>query len=300
MSHQGHQPSNTRDINRTYVLSACKNVRSVVAHKLEPRLKLQKRATIVEESPGVEKSSEKDVIQQPEPEIRLTLQRRLRTGCVEKDDPVKNPGDCGKVKTLFGKQQVNYGLTQSNTVSNISNNRPEFRTKGLNGANWKTFQPRSLVNGLKPQNTHVSKSCEDVKVPCGRNAKGNDPSNSSGNTGQDLLKTPIAKNGGLDRQKTPKSGASGLFRSASTKEVRSPAITPKRPVNTLPTTPRRIPGTNVRPEKTGVPTIPSESLHVKDEAVSLLLDDENEHRKEENCAVTVAVRVRPFSKRFVR
>ncbi|XP_077308853.1 kinesin-like protein KIF14 isoform X2 [Lithobates pipiens] len=297
MSHRGHQLSNTREINRTYVLSACKNVRSLVTHKLEPRLKLQKRETIVEESPGVEKSSDKDVIQQPEPEIHLTLQRRLRTGCIEKDDTVKNPGDCDKVKTLSGKQQVNYGLTQSNTVSNTSNNQPEFRTKGFNGANWKPFQPKSLVNGLKTQNTHVSRSCEDVKAPSGRNAKGNDTSNSSGKTGQDLIKTPIAKNGGLDRQKTPKSGASGLSRSSSTKELRSPAITPKRPVSTLPTAPRRIPGTNGRPEKTGVPTIPSESLHVKDEVVSLLLDDENEHRKEENCAVTVAVRVRPFSKR---
>ncbi|KAM5148311.1 kinesin-like protein KIF14 [Mantella aurantiaca] len=295
MSHKGHNPSNTKDINRTYVISACKNVGSLVTHKLEPKLKLQKREPIVKASPSVEKGSDKNVLQQPEPERRLTLQRRPITGCLEKDETDKNPDGCGKVKTLLGKLEVNSGLPQSNAVSNTSNNLSELKTKGLHGTNWKPFNPKSLVNSIKAQNTHVSRSCEDVRVQ--RNAKGNDPSNSSGTPGQDVIRTPVAKNGGLDKLKTPKSGVCGLVRSASTREVKSPAITPKRPVSTLPITPRRIPGTTRQLEKKEETTIPSENIHVRDEVVSLYLNDENDHHKEENCAVSVAVRVRPFSKR---
>ncbi|XP_018425011.1 PREDICTED: kinesin-like protein KIF14 [Nanorana parkeri] len=361
MSQKGYHPSNTKDINRTYVISACKNVGSLVTHKLETKFKLQKRETIVKEPPSVEKGSDKDVIQQSEPERRLTLQRRLRTGSIEKDDTDKNPDECGKVKTLFGKQEVKSGLPQSNTVpiasnhpdgcgrvktlftkqevksglpqsntvsnasnlpyeygkvrtlfgkqevksglpqsntvGNTPNNQSELKTKGLNSANGKPFQPKSLVNGLKAQNTYVSRSCEDVKGLSSRNVKGNDASNGSGSTGQDIIRTPVAKNGGLDKPKTPKSGATGLFRSTSTRDVRSPAITPKRPVSTLPITPRKTPGTTRRQEKPELTTTPSESLQVRDEAVSLQLNYVDEPHKEENCALAVAVRVRPFSKR---
>lgn len=295
MSHKGLHPSNTKDVNRTYVVSACKNVGSLVTAKLEPKLKLQNRETIVRESPSIEKASDKDH-QQLQPERHLTLQRRLRTGSIEKDETNKTPGECGKVNTVFGKLEANSGLPQPNAVSNTSKLLP----KGLQSANWKPLHPKPLGNGLKTPTAQVIRSCEDVKVLSGKNAKGNDTPNSCGSAGQGLFRTPVAKSGSLEKPKTPKSGASGLFRSASTKEVKSHVVTPKRPVSTLPNTPRRIAATTGRPEKMPESKIPSESLHVRDEAVCFHPNDENEPHKAENCAVTVAVRVRPFSKRLVR
>ncbi|XP_072276174.1 kinesin-like protein KIF14 [Pyxicephalus adspersus] len=289
MSQKSQHPITNKNINRTYVISACKNVGSLVTHKLEPKLKLQKRETIAKVSPNVEK----DV--QPEPERHLTLQRRLRTGSIEKDEMDKNQDQCAKGKIQFGKQDVQYEIPQSNTISSASNNPSEIKTKGLHGTNGKAFYPKALVNGIKAENKHESRSCEDVKVLSSRNAKANETPNSS--TGKDLFRTPVLKSGGVDKQKTPKNGGSGLFRSASTRDTKSPAITPKRPVSTLPTTPRKIASTIGRPEKIEETTISSESLHVRDETVSLHLNHVDEPNKEENCAVTVAVRVRPFSKR---
>ncbi|XP_068096184.1 LOW QUALITY PROTEIN: kinesin-like protein KIF14 [Hyperolius riggenbachi] len=287
MSHRGLHEQNTRDINRTYVISACKNVASPITHKTEATLKLQKRETIVKASPSVVK----DIIHQQEPERHLSLQRRTRTGSIEKDDTEKNPEGCIKIKIPLEKQGGKPGLPHPTTVSSTANHSSELKTKGLL-VNGRHLYTKSHANGMKAPNTHVS---EDIKVHSNKSTKGSELSNGTSTIGQ--VRTPISKNGTLEKQKTPKSGASGLIRSASTRETRSPVVTPKRPVSAIAAPLRKATAITRWTEKAQEASMPSESLHVKDETVSLHLNVEEEPHKEENCAVTVAVRVRPFNSR---
>ncbi|XP_075689507.1 kinesin-like protein KIF14 [Rhinoderma darwinii] len=277
MSHKAHHPANIKEINRTYVISACKNAGSA-------NLKLQRRETIVKSCPQVEQPvQEKDVNQRDEPEKRLTLQRRPRTGSIEKDDAEKNTKSTDKDKS-----------TQLVPTRNDSVIQTELRTK-LTNVNGKPLHPKSML-GQKAGNPHVNGSSDYVKFQSWKNTKGNGSDKNLSSSSQNAAKTPGLKNGGLGNQKPPKNATSGLMRSASTREIKSPAVTPKRPA--LPAVNRKIPCMVGQTEKTRELSFPSEVLEEKVEAssrhVATSMDD---CHKAENCAVTVAVRVRPFSTR---
>ncbi|XP_075040273.1 kinesin-like protein KIF14 [Mixophyes fleayi] len=299
MSHRGLHPSNVRENNRTYIISECKNVASPTTLKPENKLKLQKRETIVKGSPQVEQGLDKDV-PSDEPEKRLTLQRRLRTGSIEKDDSNKNPKSGVHVKPASEKQNVKYGLPQSSATCNECSSQPEIRSKGICSANVKQSQPKSILNGLKAEKLHMNGSSDDVKLQAIKSTKGNNVANSSSGLGQDAVKTYVAKNGCLDKQKTPRNGTTGLARSASIRETRSPVVTPKRPVGTLPAAHRKNPCIVGQTEKTREASFPSDPLHVKDETNSFHPNSEDDCYMAQNCAVTVAVRVRPFSTREIK
>ncbi|XP_056379458.1 kinesin-like protein KIF14 [Hyla sarda] len=268
MSHKAPHLAPIKEINRTYVISACKNVRSPAAN-----LKLQRRETIVKSSPQVEQSGQdKDVAQREEPEKRLTLQRRPRTGSIEKDEAEKNVKSAEPVTT----------------------NQSESRTKPTN-TNGKPLHPKLLFMGHKAGNPLANGSSDYGKFQSLKNAKENDPDKNVRSLGQDVAKTPGVKS--LENQKTPKSGTLGLMRSLSTREVKSPTVTPKRPVGTLPAAHKKVTSMIGQIEKTLDLSFPSQALSEKDETGSHHASNMDNSHKVENCAVTVAVRVRPFSAR---
>ncbi|CAJ0953608.1 unnamed protein product, partial [Ranitomeya imitator] len=87
------------------------------------------------------------------------------------------------------------------------------------------------------------------------------------------------------------------MRSASTREIKSPAVTPKRTVGTLPAAHKKVSSVVGQGEKTREASFPSEALHGEDERSSHHVTTVDDCHQAENCAVTVAVRVRPFSGR---
>ncbi|KAM4022911.1 kinesin-like protein KIF14 [Anomaloglossus baeobatrachus] len=282
MSHKVCHPAVRKEINRTYVISACNNVRS------PGTLKLQRRETMVKSSPQVEPACpDKDVCQRAEPEKRLTLQRRPRTGSIENDDVEKNGKSTDKSKP-----------TQAMTSTNDSSGQTELKTE-LTNVIGKPLRPKSLFFGHRAANPHVNGSSDHGKLQSLKNTKGNDSDKNLRSFGQDVTKTPGAKNGNLENQKTTKSGISGLMRSASTREIKSPAITPKRVVGTLPAVHKKVASMVAQAEKTREASCPSEALHGIDENSSHHATTVDDCHKTENCAVTVAVRVRPFSTREV-
>ncbi|KAM3915389.1 kinesin-like protein KIF14 [Leptodactylus fuscus] len=279
MSHKTPHPANMKEINRTYVISACKNVRSPV------NLKLQRRETIVKSSPQVvQPGQDKDVSQRDEPEKRLTLQRRPRTGSIEKDDAEKSMKSTDKAKT-----------TQPITANNDSTSQTELRPK-LTNVIGKPLHPKSLLTGHKPGSPLVNGSSDYMKLQGLKNTKGSDLDKNLRNLGPNTTKTPGTKHGVPENQKTPKSGTSSLIRSASVREIKSPAVTPKRPVGTLPSAHRTV--YSVVGEKIQESSLSSEALREKIET-SQQPSTVEDCQTAENCAVTVAVRVRPFSTREI-
>ncbi|KAM4722870.1 kinesin-like protein KIF14 [Rhinophrynus dorsalis] len=288
MSQKGLASNKTREINRTYVISACKNIKSSPA-MLRPdcKLTLQRRETS-KGSPHVE--VDKNINNQDGTERRLTLQRRLRTGSIEK-------GTMEKITEEEDK--LNYPTEQQNVKS-------ELKSKGFEGVSGKPACLNYAPNVTKPQSLQDNGMSEEVskfKTTKGSiGTKVNDKGNGLGKLGQDV-KTPITKNISLDQQKTPRTGASGLARSSSTRDIRSP-LTPKRLVGTLPSAQRKITSTvgslhAGQTEKLTSHALPSDAVHIKDETVSFHNNLEDDPIKAENCAVTVAVRVRPFSSREI-
>ncbi|KAM9324547.1 kinesin-like protein KIF14 [Gastrophryne carolinensis] len=293
MWHKGHHPSTTKDVNRTYVISACKNTTgSLMTHKTETTLKLQRRETNFKECRSVEKQVDKD-----EHERRLTLQRRPKTGLLEKDNVDTNSGTCVKVRPPLDKLDVKPALSQNNTLVKSTNHTPDLKMRTHNGINGRPFNLKPPVNGIKAHTPHVSGSLEDIKSHPGNNLKGQEPCSSFSVTRQDKAKTPVGKSKTLEKPKTPKSGASNLLRSVSVKEQRSPAVTPKRPPVSISDATRKIPISTGQKGKTEETSVLPEPLQVKDEAPSSPPGVDDGSHKEENCAVTVAVRVRPFSSR---
>ncbi|XP_073427852.1 kinesin-like protein KIF14 isoform X2 [Dendrobates tinctorius] len=277
MSHKVFHPANCKEINRTYVISACNNVRS------PGNLKLQRRETMVKSSPHVEQPGQgKD-----EPEKRLTLQRRPRTGSTENDDLEKNGKSTDKSKP-----------TAAVTGTNDSSGQTELKAK-LTNVSGKPLHPKSLFISHRLANLHMNGSSDHGKFQGLKNTKGNDSDKNGRSFGQDVTRTPGAKNGNLENLKTPKSGTFGLMRSASTREIKSPAVTPKRPAGTLPAAHKKVSSMVGQGEKTREASFPCEALPTKDDSSSHHATTVDDCHQAENCAVTVAVRVRPFSGREV-
>ncbi|XP_075473177.1 kinesin-like protein KIF14 [Ascaphus truei] len=301
----------TSDVNRTYVISTCNNVAvPAVAPRQVGKLTLQRRRTGSKESPRVEKGPGEDMTQRGASEKRLTLQRRQRTGSVDMGDTERIAEIGGKANHSTGQQHGKCGLPPTVgckigneelcEVARGSVARVEPKAKDSCGVNGKSSYSKLSVNGVKPQHVHeVGRSEDPSTVQAARGSVGTGGNDKS----SCLRKTPVAKHGSPDRQRTPRSGASGVARSLSFRDSRSLAATQKRPpVGITPAAQKKAPATARtlfagRTERTREVSLSSDIGHAKDEAVALQPNSEDEPLKEENCAVTVAVRVRPFSNR---
>ncbi|XP_053549787.1 kinesin-like protein KIF14 [Bombina bombina] len=311
MSQKGPFSNKMKELNRTYVISAIKNVSASPVTRPDGKLKLQRRETVNKGSPSLENLQEEKNNQQVDKEKRLTLQRRLRTGSLEKINPEKTAEVGIKPNNQTEQEEIKTSSLKSNgqivrsdescEVTQCKNAKSEIKEKILE--NGKPLHLKSENNGTRSLNKQEVRGSEDIsRSPVVKaTTKGSDKSICGRKVGPDV-KTPTTKNGSLDRQKTPKSGVSGILRSSSIRDIKSPMLTQKRSTEIFPNAQRKVPGTvrslfvvqgeKVQENKSSLSSI----LPAKDETVSLHPNPDYP-LKEENCAVTVAVRVRPFNNR---
>ncbi|KAM8930639.1 kinesin-like protein KIF14 [Pelodytes ibericus] len=306
MTQKGFNFSKPKEINRTYVLSACKN--NSLTPRSEVKLTLQRRETIINESPQVEKGLSKNVSELEAPEKRLTLQRRIRSGSTERGSMENIPIDGVIIKPAMERKDIKTGLltTMEATLPKESHSDSKFGTnvKGYDLFSGKPSHIKSLVNGIKHQNQlNGERSDENCRLQDNKTAmesKKIEKASLLRKVAHDVVvKTPGTKCGSLERQKTPKSSTPGLVRSTSTRDTRSPVKTPRRPVGTLIGAHRKMAGALGQHETTQEVILPSDTLPVKEENISICRRLYDDALNEENCAVTVAVRVRPFSNREI-
>eukprot|EP00079_Xenopus_tropicalis_P024886 XP_012817955.1 PREDICTED: kinesin-like protein KIF14 [Xenopus tropicalis] len=301
----------SKEVNTTYVISACKNSQaSLKTTRPGSKFILQRRERSSKGSPHAEEGTE-TINKQDCTDRRLTLQRRLRTGSTENARPNKITEEvlqhCLPMEHLDITPGSLAGPSKFTVKTSSKDIKSEMMNKDFNAVSGKMSPPKSELSSAEPLNTQVegrSKEADKVGPIVGTlGIKGNDKGSSLGKPGQEK-KTPVTKKNGLDQQRMPQLGATSLSRSSSTRNIRSPQVTPKRVVATLPASQKKnssTPGSvySGRSEKSADVCLSSDEIQPKGDTAFSNFNLEEEHFKAENCAVTVAVRVRPFSKREV-
>uniref|UniRef100_A0A8C5QPP0 Kinesin-like protein KIF14 n=1 Tax=Leptobrachium leishanense TaxID=445787 RepID=A0A8C5QPP0_9ANUR len=299
MAQKGFLLNKPREINSTYVVSACKNYS--VSPRLESKLILQRRKTIAKESSQVENVSDRNTSELDGTEKRLTLQRRTGAGSVEKASKENILDDTEQTAT---KSDVTTTCGVQIGKESDGDSKPESKSKGFDEPYGKLFPPKSSVSDIKLQYRLNAEKPEEVRrfqviKGCASGSRRVDTPSSPRKVGQDVLKTPGMKCGSLDRQRTPKTSTPGVLRSTSIRDTSIPLLTPKRPTGTTPGAQRKLPSMASQMEMTQAVIKPSDSSHVREEPANVHLNPQYVAAVEENCAVTVAVRVRPFSNREI-
>ncbi|XP_013377484.1 PREDICTED: kinesin-like protein KIF14 [Chinchilla lanigera] len=310
-----------RDLNSTYVISACKTTGDMpLTINPTERLTLQRRATRNKESSLL--SSESRDTTEKTAEASLTLQRRAKTVSVEKWKTAK-ADSVAKWKT---RQDVG-SETESNCASQrtrtnvkfVNNNKNSFVTSSTQIAEdskdamlmvdqkYKTFSAPSGANEntLKHSSSSTLVGSQDQReaggpgplaakpIQSNLNIKVSGTGNLHPSTGKDIAKNS-SKFGSLDKRNpvkcmteyksTPKHDLPQLKSSGtSILKNRTPSLQVKqRPKSSLLSSKREISQKN---------TLPIQETEVQNTSI------ETDFLKIENSQVTVAVRVRPFSKR---
>ncbi|KAG8436568.1 hypothetical protein GDO86_007614 [Hymenochirus boettgeri] len=289
----------TRDINKTYVISAFKNTAALPkTSKTEGRLTLQRRERSSKGSLHVEKVLDTNINVQDRTERGLTLQRRLRTGSIESDEKKK----IAEEHLTHSHPNENQGLAHS--YSNASANITGKNSCKDSGEGCKQLHSQTSVGSVKLKNCQEEEHSKQTNCALGIKDNGLLGIKSNGKVGclqkGQEPKTPVSKT--LDQKKMLLCSGSGLSRSSSIRNTSSPVITPKRIVGTLGPSSKKV-SNSVKSlylgqtEKTPAVHLPSNAFHPKIEPVTISCSPDDDHPRAENCAVTVAVRVRPFSKR---
>ncbi|XP_037681013.1 kinesin-like protein KIF14 [Choloepus didactylus] len=307
--------SKIKDINSTYVISACKRTGDTPpTPNPAERLALQRRATRKKESSLLCSEMEDNI--EKTAETRLTLQRRTKTDSVEKWKRVQNVG--GKTENNCASQESSRNVkivkTDKNSlvVSSIPLADPKDKQMMADEKCKETFSTPSGANenvdlkylsnraliGSQSQNevartghlaTKPIQSKLDIKVT----GTGNLHHRS---IGKDIVKNSNNKFGSLEKERTPikcitehkstpKSSMSQL-RSPASLILRNRMLSlqvKQRPKSSLLANKRER-----SQEKT---------LNTEEETALQNTFTETDPLKVENTQVTVAVRIRPFSKR---
>ncbi|OCT85297.1 kinesin-like protein KIF14 [Xenopus laevis] len=298
----------TKDVNTTYVISACKNLESSLkTSRPESKFVLQRREMSSKGSSHMEKGPEANNIQD-NTDRRLTLQRRLRTGSAENARPDRITEEelqhCHPTENLNSTPGLLAGPSKFTSSKDI---HTEMENNVFDGVRDKISYQKSELSSAEALNTQEkwrSKETHKAQPMVGSiGIKANDKGSSLGKSGQEK-KTPVTKKNCLDQQRMPQLGASNLSRSSSLRNTRSPQVTPKRIVGTLPASQMKNSSTagslySGRTEKSAEVCLSYDESQLKDETAVINFNLGDEPLKAENSAVTVAVRVRPFSKREV-
>uniref|UniRef100_A0A8C3SNP3 Kinesin-like protein KIF14 n=1 Tax=Chelydra serpentina TaxID=8475 RepID=A0A8C3SNP3_CHESE len=224
----------TKEINRTYVISACKNAGDTsVTFKPEGRLTLQRRTGASKISTSIDKQLEENTAQDVEntqTDGRLTLQRRMGTGSIEKHKTNKNsePGienSDSVVAQTNNKNVFPPGISTNNThyiksstqlvegqmngkrCSDLKNKDSLANLDGSSGnGNSKCLKYRTTVADAKIQND-VPKSAHLIATKLVNRTPGvklNEKDNFNELTGKERIQNSVAKYGSLERQRTPR------------------------------------------------------------------------------------------------
>uniref|UniRef100_A0A8C0HG58 Kinesin family member 14 n=1 Tax=Chelonoidis abingdonii TaxID=106734 RepID=A0A8C0HG58_CHEAB len=327
----------TKEINRTYVISACKNAGDPsVTFKPEGRLTLQRRTGASRISPSIDKQLEENTaqdIESTQTDGRLTLKRRLGTGSIEKHKTNKNsePGIENRdsvVAQTNNKNGFPPGISTSNTryiksstqfvegqmnekrCSDLKNKDSLANLNGSSGnGNSKCLKYRATIVDAKIQND-VPRSAHLIATKLNRTpgVKLNEKDNFNELTGKERIQNTVAKYGSVEKQRTPRRGGTtegtkAIPMCSTLQDAKSPAMS---------TLKNRTPCLQVI-QKKNTHASSSLSIHrsaraegsqifmqpaaLKVETVAQNTCIEENPLKVENSKVTVAVRVRPFSDR---
>lgn len=312
--------SKTEEVNRTYVISACAKVTDVsTSFKLEGRLTLQRRTGASKKS--VSGSDRAQSTEELQTEKRLTLRRRVRTGSAERskinqnivlrkgnDDfdaqendktalPQNNKGTDGV--------KPNLKLTESHSSTKLQHNLNSKDAFGLVGGVCENainmcLKDKTSAADIKFQ-TEVPKSERFITSKCTNRLSGeqlNEKGNINKLAGKEKVQHLVIKHSSLERPRTPAKVSTERF-----------ALTPKnstsqdQPSLKLASN-ERTPHLQILAKK--LPSVSSSlpastSSETKGNTKSLAESSSagEDVFKVKNSKVIVAVRVRPFSNRFV-
>ncbi|NXJ64243.1 KIF14 protein, partial [Rostratula benghalensis] len=312
----------TAEVNRTYVISACKKVSDTsTAFKPEGRLTLQRRTGASKKSVSTGEQSHTDTTQGTEitqTEKKLTLQRNLRTVSVEKSKISHNivPGIENNDAT-----QRNYKIALPPNTSNDTHGvKPSFKlAEGQSSMklqhNLNSKDPFSFVDGLCVNGSCTRSKCRTSaadtefrnEVPKSEQLvtskyinrvlgeQLNEKVDINKQAGKQRLQHLLIKHNSLDRPRTPMKGSTEGFK-----------LTPKNHASqdqaSLSASNKQTPRLQIlAKKKTSVSNSPSVSRSSKPKESTETLAESTNTEKDvfivENSKVIVAVRVRPFSNR---
>lgn len=308
----------TETVNRTYVISACEKVSDVsTSFKLEGRLTLQRRTGASKKS--VSGSDTTQSTEELQTEKRLTLQRRVRTGSTEGSKinqnivPRKGNYDFdaqGNNKITLPQHmkgtdgvKPNLKLTESQSSTKLQHNPNSKDSFGLVGGVCENaintcLKDKTSTADTKFQND-VPKSERFVTSKCTNGLSGeqlNEKGNVNRLAGKQRVQHLMTKHSNLERPRMPgKVLTEALTPKNSTSQdqtflkLASNEQAPHRPVlaKKLPSISSSLPVSTSSEAKANTETLAESSSTGEDPF------------KVTNSKVTVAVRVRPFTNRFV-
>ncbi|XP_041133033.1 kinesin-like protein KIF14 [Polyodon spathula] len=317
----------SKEINKTYVVSAGKRFGGTPGTpRSEGRLTLQRRKPDCKGEQNDKEPDENDENKVEVPEKRLTLQRRTRTGSVDKSSPEKDKiitEKQGEITSLGSQRHVNNDVlfvpdagSKTLQVTSVQRSgsftprtKPAPSTPGQSAGKVgekpiKSFQKVSAELALNPSVVPKAEGLNKLtSTPTKRTpvAKVN-----SKDIARESIKPANTKYGSLERQRTPLQANGESVKptaKCSTLPDRTKFLlgTPGRSLlsNLQVTKPRKtVSSANSAPigAKSGYGT-PGKGISSKEEMTIQSTVLGQDALKMENSAVTVAVRVRPFNNR---
>ncbi|NXV87168.1 KIF14 protein, partial [Calonectris borealis] len=314
---------NTEEVNRTYVISACKKVSDTsTTFKPEARLTLQRRTGASKKSVSSSEQLHTSITQgmkNTEMEKKLTLQRRVRTGPIEKSKINQNtvPG----IENNDSAAQRNHKIALPPNINNndIHDGKPSFKLAGGQSStklqcNLNSKDSFGFVDGLCENDSctrlKYRASASDTKfqngVPTSEqlvtskyiNRISGEQLSEKGAinklAGKQTLQHLIIKHNCLERPRTPEGSTEGF--------KLTPKISTSQDQTSLSASSKHTPHLQIlAKKKTSVSSSPSVSRSSKPKENTGTLAESNSTEKDvfkvENSKVIVAVRVRPFSNR---
>lgn len=310
----------TEDVNRTYVISACGEASDASASfKLEGRLTLQRR-------PGASKkpvsgSYTTQSTEELQTEKRLTLRRRVRTGSTERSKinqsvvPRKGNYDFDALghnkitlqPNIKGTDGVkpNLKLTESQSSTKLQHNLNSKDSFGLVGDVCEDAINTCLKDKTTSADTkfqvEVPKSERFVTSKCTNSLSGeqlNEKGNVNKLAGKQRVQHLMIKHSSLERPRTPGKVLTERFaltpKNSTSQDQPSLKLASNEQTPHLPVLAKRLPGVS-----SSLPVSTSSETKVSPGTVAESSSPGEDAFKVKNSKVVVAVRVRPFTNRFV-
>lgn len=309
----------TEEVNSTYVISACNNANDAsVTLKPQDRLTLQRRTRVSKNLVSSSEQSDNKIrqsIENTQTGKRCTLQRRVRTGSVEKSKINWNavPGienndfaaernyktalrpNINNNDTRHGNPSCKLAEGQSNTKMHFNLNSKDLFGNVENDKRTPVKRKTSTADSKLQNEAHIS---EQLVTSKNINRVSGEQLNEKGDVNKleekQRLQHLMIKHNSLERPRIPTKGSTEGFMLTP----KNSAFQDKSSLSALNKRPLHPP--LVSKKKTGVSSCPV-SISAKEKVETLTENNSTEEDifKVENSKVTVAVRVRPFSNRFV-
>ncbi|XP_069497331.1 kinesin-like protein KIF14 [Ambystoma mexicanum] len=308
----------TKDINRTYVISALTNSEDSLARpKQDVRLTLQRRKTTIKDPPGDSKESNENAAQDnKKTEVRLTLKRRTNTVSLEKVQATSNSASIPSEQLQHGIKSFPTAVaskshhsdvvpqTQTDPTSNVVVSHcnglggigSPILLKGNSGVDraeiQTTIPATEQSNVVKPEKRILDlkpKECDQFQK-----------------TAKVASKTPERKCWSMEKPRTPKSleRVSSLSKYCMAPDNRNSASStnPRCRLDLLQAIPKKKmcvtnPFQGNRNKCIQEQTIVTRPLPLSQESAAQNTRMEEDVPQVENSTITVAVRVRPFNNR---